>query len=118
MLNLYIQHGRRHPEEALKAWGENGPILPNCIGIHTIYGATYAYFASRYDAEKASLLTGWPFYDGDALEMTFSESLLIAKFRDGAIGYFGDWGLEPMKYFEDPPSKQRTFDTKAAKKSR
>jgi hypothetical protein len=118
LLNLYIQHGRRHPKEALKDWGENGPILPNCIGIHAIYGATYAYFASPYDAEKASLLTGWPFYDGDALEMKFSESLLIAKFRDGETGYFGDWGVEPMKYFEDPPLNKRSIEANRSEQSK
>ena len=116
MLNLYIQHGRRHPKEALKDWGESGPILPNCIGIHAIYGAIYAYFASAYDAEKASLLTGWPFHDGDALEMKFADSLLVAKFKDGQTGYFGDWGLEPMKYFEEAPFKERSFAANQAKK--
>ena len=101
LLNLYIQHGRRHPTEALADWGENGPILPNCIGIHSIYGSTYAYFATAYDAKIASRLTGWDFYEDCALEMEFHDGLLIAKFQDGELGYFGDWGIEPMKYFED-----------------
>ena len=99
MMNLYFQHGRRFPDQELKDWGENGPILPNCIGVHSIYGELCAYFASRFDMHVAQKLTGWERADDNALQMKFSKEFVIAKFMDGETGYFGDWGLAPMTYF-------------------
>ncbi len=91
--DLYIQHGRKHPTEELDDWGPNGPKLKNCIGIHSTYKNMYAYFETPRDCEVAEQLTGWERWEANSLVMKYHDKLLVAKFENGDIGYFGDWGL-------------------------
>jgi len=91
--DLYIQHGRKFPNEDLDDWGPNGPKLKNCIGVHSTYKNMYAYFATPRDREIAERQTGWEQWDQKSLIMKYCDDLLVAKFEDGSVGYFGDWGL-------------------------
>ena len=93
--DLYIFHGSRSPNEELDDWGEAGPTLKNCIGIHSTYQNFYAYFATPADCYHARLQTGWEVWDENSLVMRYEQDLLVAKFSDGSLGYFGDWGLMP-----------------------
>ncbi len=95
--DLYIHHGRKSPDEELDNWGENGPRLRNCIGIHCTYLRTYAYFATQLDRDLAALRTGWETWEETSLVMKYHDDLLVARFEDGTIGYFGDWGLMPAE---------------------
>jgi hypothetical protein len=104
MLDLYIQHGRRSPDQSLSGWGEDGPVIPECLGIHSIYGRKVIYFGSAHSAQIAAALTGWPFDSDDSLTMTFEGDFLLAKFSDGSPGYFADWGLAPTQYFRSAPA--------------
>lgn len=88
-LNLYLIHGRKTPDESLDDWGFDGPVLKNCIGVHSTYGEIRAIFATPQDALKAKTLTGW--------EEGHDDNELMIKFHEDVIhtttGYFGDWGL-------------------------
>jgi hypothetical protein len=91
--NLYIHHGRQFPTEDLDGWGQPGPILKNCVGIHSTYQNLYAYFATPEDCNAAKQQTGWEDWRENSLIMRYHHDLLVAKLPDGSFGYFGDWGL-------------------------
>lgn len=93
MLDLYLQHGRRSPEDNLEDWGFDGPRLPNVVGIHETYRCTLRIlFADAESAKHAQRATGWQLWDDCELEATIADDMLSCDYR-GSRAYFGDWGL-------------------------
>lgn len=108
-----MHHGRTDPDGApqqrvvysdrveyidVDDWGFDGPRLKGVTGFHCTYGVDghfNLWFESDSAASEAEKLTGWNFWDNNALTVEFSKDNTMVKIhtRDNEIHYFGDWGL-------------------------
>jgi hypothetical protein len=98
-MRLLLSHGRFDPDEQLEEWGFNGPDLDGVEALHVTYQTTFVlHFKDAAAAQKAQALTGWPYFDCDALELAFHDDMLkvcpIAS--DGPIAYYGDYELQEV----------------------
>ena len=96
-LRLLLIHGRFDPEADMDDWGFNGPNIEGVEALHVTYMASHVlWFVDEVSAKKAHALTGWPYFDENALEMMFDGDLLKATCfcADGPTTYFGDWELQ------------------------
>jgi hypothetical protein len=92
-MDLYLQHGRKTPDERLEDWGSEGPRLKGVAGIHQTYGnAANVHFTDRAAMLEAQRLTGWEEWDDNALTMKWHEDMVLCV-CDGVASYYGDWGL-------------------------
>lgn len=93
MMELYLHHGRKTPDEALDGWGPNGPRLQGVKGIHQTYGGPVnVFFDSQSAMIEAKRLTGWDPWDDNALTMRWQEDCVHVHGPDGEL-FCGDWGL-------------------------
>lgn len=96
-MRLLLIHGRFDPEEQLDDWGFSGPDLDDVEALHVTYQQTFVlHFKNSASASKAHALTGWPYFDQDALELTFHDDMLkvVPIASDGPIAYYGDYELQ------------------------
>jgi len=96
-LRLTTMHGRLNPEQDMEDWGFNGPIIECIIASHSTYGHMNLFFASIEAAQKAHELTGWEWFDDNALEMRFEGDMLLLRPKDAPPAWYGDWELQTMK---------------------
>lgn len=99
-MRLLLIHGRFDPDEDMADWGFSGPDLNGVEALHVTYQSTFVlHFEDEVSATKAHALTGWPYFDQDALELTFHGDMLkvcpIAS--DGPIAYYGDYEIQVPK---------------------
>src|SRR6185436_1674093 len=93
MMDLYILHGRKTPDEDLQEWGPNGPRLKGVTGMHETYGTGIrVYFKDRSATLEAQHLTGWEEWDENCLQMRWHDDCVVCE-RDGVKMFYGDWGL-------------------------
>jgi hypothetical protein len=96
-MRLLLIHGRFDPDETMEDWGFNGPDIEGVEALHVTYQQTYVlHFTDAAAATKAHALTGWPYFDQDALELTFHDDMLktVCVAADGPAMFFGDWELQ------------------------
>lgn len=87
---LYLFHGRTHPEENLDDWGFEGPTLKGVLYVHVTYMQTLTVgFNNKENFQKALTETGWRVWDDLTLEMSIVDDLVQTE-----DGYFGDWELQ------------------------
>jgi hypothetical protein len=92
-MELYLSHGRKTPDEQLSDWGDNGPRLQGCIGLHQTYGhEANVYFTDNAAMLAAKALTGWEEWDDNALTMRWHEDMVHTQ-CNGVSMYYGDWGI-------------------------
>jgi hypothetical protein len=83
-------HGRTNPDQDMNEMGYSGPVIRDVKAIHATYQTHFnVYFRSAEAAQAAQVLTGWEWWDTNALEMRFLDDLLIV---DGE--YYGDWEIQ------------------------
>jgi hypothetical protein len=96
-MDLIQLHGRMTVDEDMKGWGFDGPTLKGVKAMHVTYCSTYAlYFVDEDAANKARELTGWRFWDTNALELRFDDGMLKSKNDKGEDCFFGDWELQTI----------------------
>lgn len=95
-MRLTTMHGRRDPNQDMEDWGFDGPIIDGIIAVHSTYGSKNVFFATNEAAEKAHRVTGWPFFDNNALEMRFQDGMLLLTPADASAAWYGDWELQTM----------------------
>ncbi|MGD0290856.1 MAG: hypothetical protein ABSC63_14520 [Candidatus Binataceae bacterium] len=101
-MKLQLLHGRKTPDEKLTDWGFNGPCIEGIAALHVTYYATFvAHFKDKASAEAAQRLTGWDWFDADALELRRERNLIHVRARyilqgptPGPAAYYGDWELQ------------------------
>lgn len=114
-MDFYMHHGRTNPDGAAQQkviysdrveyldvddWGFEGPRLKGVIGFHCTYGVQgnwNLWFEDSSSADEAARVTGWEFFDNNALTVKFSEDNSTVKITDpdsGAFEFFGDWGIK------------------------
>ncbi len=100
MLDMLLIHGRSYPDEELDDWGFNGPTLTGIEALHVTYQSTFVlHFVDAAAAQAAHALTGWPYFDQDALELTFHDDMLLVVpiASDGPMAWYGDWEVQLPK---------------------
>jgi hypothetical protein len=96
-MKLITLHGRKSPDDEMPDWGFSGPTLHGIAAVHWTYGTMNVFFTDVAAAKEAHRLTGWTFFDDHALEMAFSDDLLMIKPEGGDVAYFGDFELQDDK---------------------
>lgn len=93
-MRLTMRHGRDYGSEELPNWGDPGPTLEGIMAVHVTYMYRWViYFKDHASADKAQRVTGWKFWDHNALEMEFEEDMLkIASINSPHL--FGDWEFQ------------------------
>jgi hypothetical protein len=96
-MRLLLIHGRFDREQDMDDWGFDGMPLDGVEALHVTYMTSHVlWFEDAASANKAHALTGWPYFDENALEMQFHDDLLKTTCisADGPAMYFGDWELQ------------------------
>jgi hypothetical protein len=96
-LRMLLIHGRFGPDETMEEWGFHGPDLTGIEALHVMYQWTFVlHFQDAHAAQKAHALTGWPFFDENALELQFHDDMLkvIPIAADGPAAFYGDYELQ------------------------
>ena len=62
MIYLMLWHGRKHPDEELSTWGENGPVFGPFPFFHMTYNLEIKL--SQKDCHRLSIVHGLVYYDG------------------------------------------------------
>ena len=99
-MRLLLIHGRFDPDEQMEDWGFAGPDIEGVEALHVVYKQTFVlHFENAEAAAKAHALTGWPYFDADALELQFHDDMLTATCicADGPVMYFGDYELQVQR---------------------
>lgn len=99
-MKLLLLHGRKITDtnNEMTDWGFNGTTLFNVAALHVTYQATYVvHFKSKHDAYVAQSITGWPFFDDNALEMQFHQDDMVKTNED----CFGDYELVEDNFGEE-----------------
>lgn len=99
-MRLLLIHGRFDPEEQMEDWGFSGPDIDGVEALHVTYQQTFVlHFEDAAAAKKAHALTGWPYFDEDALELMFHEDMLktVCISADGPACYYGDYEIQVPK---------------------
>ena len=86
---LFI-HGRHQPDEKPDDWGFDGTTIKGISALHATYGNFVVHFTSMEAAITAQALTGWDWFDANALEMRWHEDLIHTR-----EGYFADFEMQP-----------------------
>ena len=103
---LFI-HGRDDPDEKLNDWGFDGTTIKGVSALHATYGNFVVHFASMEATIAAQALTGWDWFDSNALEMRWHENLVHTK-----EGYFADFEMQPETPDTKPDSTIRRKEEK------
>jgi len=75
-------------------WGFNGPDIEEIEAVHYTYGHGNVFFENEAAAERARKLTGWKYFDQNALEMRFCDHLLEITNPEQGHCFFGDWEFQ------------------------
>lgn len=95
LMRLITLHGRRSPDEQMDDWGFDGPSFDGIRAIHVTYSSQYnLHFETTEFAQKCVDVTGWEWFDEDAVQMQFHDDLL---YMPNSSEYFGDWELQTVE---------------------
>ncbi len=85
-MSVYLKlfHGRKHPDEELDDWGEDGPVFGPLPFVHTTYG-NHIKMGYGHNPESATRL---PDYEAVFCELHVIGDLL---YYDGM--WYGDWAV-------------------------